>query len=287
MKYDIDRKFKIMCVRFPFNRPFLAVSNLFLRIVTACTPCPKGIKKSRAVLGNVKCSIFVPSKLEGKKMPVLVYYHGGGFGHLAAPHQKRYACRYALGASCAVVMPLCARIPKHRYTKIIGDAVSAYNAACLLPQCDGRVAVMGDSAGGFQAGSVSVLGDRKPTVQLLIYPVTDCEKSSPSMQSYTDTPMWNAKNDRNMWSMLVDENTRTLMQLPVPDVETYIEVAQFDPLHDQGEAYAARLRDAGVRVTFTDTKGTVHGFDFIKSADISKKCIAARIEALRKSFKRS
>lgn len=284
MKYNIDKKISKLRVRFPFNKPCLMFSNIFLRIMTALTPCPKGITKQRAVLGGVKCSIFVPTALMGEKMPVLVYYHGGGFGHLAAPHQKRYACRYALEASCAAVMPLCARVPRHKYTKIIGDAVSAFNAAFYLPFCDGRVAVAGDSAGGFQAGSVSVLGDKKPLLQLLFYPVTDCETDSFSMRTFTDTPMWNTKNDRNMWRMLRDENTMTLMQLPAPDVETYIEVAQYDPLHDQGAAYAARLKAAGVNVTFADTKGTVHGFDFIKSADVSKRCLAARTEALKRSF---
>ena len=109
------------------------------------------------------------------------------------------------------------------------------------------------------------------------------------MKKFTDTPFWNSKNNEIMWRIYAGEHSFDEVSplegaLPEKIAPAYIELAQFDCLHDEGAAYAEKLRNAGGQVTLTETKGTVHGYDIALGTKIVEKYVALRIEALRSAF---
>ena len=109
------------------------------------------------------------------------------------------------------------------------------------------------------------------------------------MRRFTDTPMWNAKNNAKMWQMYLGETAPAdaapdALPLPEQPPRVYIELAEIDCLHDEGAAYAARLSAAGAAVELHEISGAPHGFDAVESARITKKCMQMRADALRRAF---
>ncbi|HWI82067.1 alpha/beta hydrolase [Ramlibacter sp.] len=209
-------------------------------------------------------------------LPVLVYYHGGGWviGDLET-HDT--LCReLANGARCAVVSVDYRLAPEHRFPAAVDDCVAALrwvhaNAASL--HLDGsRIAVGGDSAGGNLAAvaAIAARDDGGPALafQLLIYPATDMRRTAPSHQSngqgylltrdtigyYHDHYIVDARDDLD-WraSPLLHED---LTGLPPALVLT----AGFDPLRDEGLQYADRLSAAGNRAALVCFERQIHGF---------------------------
>lgn len=233
-------------------------------------------------------------------LPALVYFHGGGFFFGAAASHYNAAKAYALGAGLRVVFVQYRLSPKHKFPIPPEDCYAAYlwtleNAALL--GIDGeRVAVGGDSAGGALAAAVTLMardrGVRTPYFQLLIYPVTDRSMNTESNRKYTDTPMWNSTLSKGMWqgyAPIVDEESlgyasplEASDHSSLPDA--YVELAEFDCLHDEGLIYAKKLRTAGSEVVVNEIKGTMHGFDVVEKAPTSKAAIRSRIEYMKKKF---
>lgn len=225
--------------------------------------------------GRVPVRVHRPRRSD-RPMPALVYFHGGGFviGGFAT-HDG--TCRaLAAGGDCVVVSIDYRLAPEHPFPAAVDDALAGFrwvrDHAESLGVDPARVAVGGDSAGGNLAAVVCLLErdaeGAPPAFQLLIYPATDMTRSFPSHRAlgggfFLETPTldWFLDHylppsvDRRDWraSPLFAE---TLAGLPPALVVT----AGFDPLRDEGEAYAARLRDAGVGVVELREPGLVHGF---------------------------
>ena len=132
----------------------------------------------------------------------------------------------------------------------------------------------------------------KPLFQLLIYPWLDDRNVSESYQKYTDTPMWNSTLSKNVGPMTNPDPSATPLAYRSP-VEAdsfdalppaYIEVAEFDPLHDDGVYYAGLLTKTGIAVELLETKGTIHGFDTKVNAPTTRKMLNARVAYMRKMF---
>jgi len=211
------------------------------------------------------------------RLPALVYFHGGGWviGDLDT-HDT--LCRsLANGSGCVVVSVDYRLAPEHPFPAAFDDALAATrwvrSEADALGLDAKRLAVGGDSAGGNLAAAVAIAvrddEDRPPLAyQLLIYPATDQRGNLPSHrangQGYlltSDTIRY--FHDRYLpdpaldldWraSPLLDEN---LAHLPPALVLT----AGYDPLHDEGVAYAQRLSEAGVHASHVDFERQIHGF---------------------------
>jgi acetyl esterase len=207
--------------------------------------------------------------------PALVWFHGGGFvlGSIAS-HDG--ACRALASISGAVVISVDYRLsPEHRFPAAVDDAVAATrwvleNGASIGVDV-ASVAVGGDSAGGNLAALVSLAlrnAPRKPVYQLLVYPVTDLTRSLPSHQAFREGVMLPEKSI--LWFRG--------LYLPDPSYESRPEVspffapdlvglppalmltAGFDPLRDEGKAYADRMRAAGIEVEYVCSQGSMHGF---------------------------
>jgi len=235
-------------------------------------------------------------------LPLLVYFHGGGWvlGGLAS-HDS--VCRsLANGAGCAVLAIDYRLAPEHRFPAAVDDCYAATewaaaNAATLGADPK-RVAVGGDSAGGNLTAVVAQLArDRgAPSLrfQLLVYPATDAGYDTPSyhenatgylleldgMRWFYDHYLGGASDRSDPRASPL--RTRDLRGLPPALVIT----AEFDPLRDEGERYAVRLREAGVPVTLHRYDGMIHGFFAMGSVlDQGKLSVAEAAAALRAALR--
>jgi acetyl esterase len=208
--------------------------------------------------------------------PALVFFHGGGWviGDLESHDQ---VCRaLANAARCIVVAVHYRRAPEHKFPAAVDDAIAATrwiatNAASLGIDAS-RLAVGGDSAGGNLTAVVALdardRGGPPLKLQLLIYPATDMSLEWPSHERHADqlplrrsTMRWfvdhylrNAK-DKGDWRAS-PLRAASFENLPPALVVT----AAFDPLGDEGEAYARALADAKVQVVHERFAGQIHGF---------------------------
>jgi acetyl esterase len=209
-------------------------------------------------------------------LPVLVYFHGGGWVIGDLDTHDTLCRELANGAGCAVVAVDYRLAPEHRFPTAVDDCLAATRwvrtHAGELHLDATRLAVGGDSAGGNLAAVVSITardaGDLTIAYQLLIYPATDQHRTAPSHtsngQGYlltTDTMNYFTGHyitdpaqyrDWRASPLLRDD----LQKLPPALVLT----AGYDPLRDEGAAYAERLTAAGNRATYVCFERQIHGF---------------------------
>jgi len=208
--------------------------------------------------------------------PALVYYHGGGWviGDL---HTHDGLCRSLTNAARCAVLSVDYRLaPESKYPVAVEDSYAALLWIAANADRLGidrrRIAVGGDSAGGNLATVVALAArDRKGprlALQVLIYPVTDHDLDTRSYVENATGYVLTREGMRWFWNQYLAREAQgrepyasplrasSLAGLPPALVIT----AEYDPLCDEGEAYAARLRDAGVPVTLTRYPGMFHGF---------------------------
>ncbi|CAJ4352034.1 esterase [Burkholderia pseudomallei] len=212
-------------------------------------------------------------------LPVLVYYHGGGFT-VGSVNTHDALCRmFARDAQCAVLSVDYRLAPEHKFPTAVDDAEDAlvwlHAHASRFGIDSARLAVGGDSAGGTLATVCAVLARDRGialALQLLIYPGTvghqQTESHARLAKGYllsADTIQWffghyvRDASDRDDWRFAPLDGTRG-----APSFErvapAWIATAQYDPLSDEGEAYADKLRAAGNRVTLVAYAGMIHEF---------------------------
>lgn len=224
---------------------------------------------------DIPVRVYTPQDAVGGDAPLLVWLHGGGWviGDLDTADAT---ARALANRSGAVVVSVDYRLaPEHPFPAGLEDALAALTwsveNAELLGVDASRVAVGGDSAGGNLAAALCqrVRDEFGPHIdfQLLAYPVVDCTLSHPSIDENAEG--YFLTKDAMVWFVghyLADCDPKaaaasplhadTLAGLPPALVIT----AQLDPLRDEGEAYAAALRDAGVSVEAVRYDGQIHGF---------------------------
>lgn len=256
--------------------------QLFLETRPLSTPTPPEIGSVRDVVadgphGQIPLRVYRPAGLPASMpLPAYVYFHGGGWviGDLET---HDVLCRQITAAAGVSVIAVDYRLaPEHKFPAAVDDAwaatrwIAAHGAA--LGVDGGKLAVGGDSAGGNLAAVVALLardaGGPAIALQVLIYPVTDLGAET---QSYTDfAEGFSLTRDSMRWfsaqyltgSRDGDDwrasplRARSLAGLPPALIVT----AGFDPLRDEGAAYAMRLRDAGVMVDYVCFGGMIHGF---------------------------
>lgn len=264
--------------------------------VTLCTrtiPTYDGTK--------IQVHIMEPENVaEDEVLPCLVYYHGGAYVMDLSASYFDLVSNYVKQARCKVVMPNYRTLYKATADACFEDAYSTlvwtYENADILHIDKERIAVGGDSAGGGLTAAVThMTRDRKgPKVcfQMMIYPAVDDSLSTESMKKYTDSPIWNARANRKMWNevkkSLSSEMERYASSLSNKNFtglcNGYIEVEEFDCLHDEGKLYAEKLMENGYEVELNDVKGTFHGYDQSNGKLFGKQIIELRSDRLRKAF---
>ncbi|HSS40917.1 MAG TPA: alpha/beta hydrolase [Solirubrobacterales bacterium] len=244
--------------------------------------------------GTIPARLYVPrtTPADGPR-PLLVYFHGGGWviGDLETHDSP---CRFLAAHSGAQVLAVDYRLaPEHPFPAAAEDAFAAYawvsaNAARFGVE-PARIAVGGDSAGGNLAAVVCLLardaGLTPPAMQLLIYPVTETGRELPSRQTFREGFLLTRRDmayyeDRYL-PPGTDRGDPRVAVLQAEDLSglppAYVATAGFDPLRDEGEAYAQRLREAGVPVALHRHPGLVH--TFINLTAICPTSRAAVLEA--------
>jgi acetyl esterase len=212
----------------------------------------------------------------GRTLPLLVFFHGGGWV-VGSLETHDTVCRHlAVRAECAVVSVEYRMGPEHRFPAAVEDCVAATewaadNAAALGID-PGRIAVGGDSAGGNLAAVVALIArDRsrpRLSYQLLIYPATDAGMEHPSVARYAEGHLLTRATMRWFYDQYLrgpeDVADWRVSPLRAPDLAdvapAFVLTAGYDPLCDEGDAYARRLEAAGVAVRHRRIDGQIHGF---------------------------
>lgn len=300
----IAPELKGIAKRVPYNKAVIRCANLYQAVSLRFTAVPKGVRNRRIQVEGYqglpcKADIFEPANT-GEKLPCLLYFHGGAFSYKASAYHKKLACVYAMAANCRVVFPDYHLTPKYPFPAAYEDGLAVYkytmeNAEELAITTE-KIGLAGDSAGACLAALLcnhyEQEGLWRPCLQMLIYPATDAAMRTDSMKRFSDTPLWNGKNNRRMWAYYCkglkpeERHKAAPMHSCLPQIipDTYIETAEYDCLHDEGVLYGEKLRKAGARVTINDTKGTIHGYDVNPRTSIAIGNIEKRIAFLKSGF---
>jgi acetyl esterase len=226
--------------------------------------------------GSYQIPIRIYTPELNKKLPALVYYHGGGWqrGDIAT-HDS--ICRHlAKFAGCIVVSVEWRLAPEHKFPTGPNDCLAVYewvaNNGDKYNIDVNRLAIGGDSAGGnmtaVTAQRLREINIIQPIFQLLLYPALDLSCSTWSYIDFAEGFFLTTERVKyyvnGYLSSPVDVDNplaspgkqKDLSKLP----RTHIVTAGFDPLRGEGEAYVHRLKDAGIPVTYTCYEGMVHAF---------------------------
>ena len=226
--------------------------------------------------------------------PLLVFFHGGGFvyGDLSS-HEA--SCRFVADRAGVRILSVDYRLaPENPFPAAYDDAVAAFewalDHASEIGADPARIGVGGDSAGGNLAAGVALVACERCAFQLLIYPVVDMTADTESKrlfnlgfyltQDFMDTaekcyiPDGTDKRDPRLSPFFAD--------VPEGVAPAYLCTAGFDPLRDEGEAYARKLEDAGVKVELRRFPDQIHGFFNVISAGRTAR---AAVEAIADALK--
>ena len=224
--------------------------------------------------GGIRVRLWAPS--HAADLPVLVYLHGGGWV-IGGPSTHEALCAaIANRAGVMVAAPDYRLAPEHPYPAPLDDS----EAVVRWFQTNGaevganprNVAVGGDSAGGNMAAAIGLRSQGWQSTEiralLLLYPMLDPRCDSPSFVEYGRGFGLTAETTRWYWSSyLADSGAEAAPEVAVlraPDLSgmppTYVLTCEFDPLRDEGEAFAARLAASGIAISLDRVDGTIHGF---------------------------
>jgi acetyl esterase len=224
-------------------------------------------------LGEIACRLY--SDRDGGSLPVLIYLHGGGWiGGDLDTHEV--LCReLAHGAGCGVVAVDYCLAPENKFPMPFEDCLAAcahvLDHAADFDFDPARIAIGGDSAGGNLAAAVVQSLHRrngnKPNFQLLIYPLTDFRMGTPAFDemqppAFTATEgAWCADQYLRSFADIRDIRASPGLAADLSGLPpAFVMTAEFDPLRDDGEAYAFALVKAGVPVQLRRYPGMTHGF---------------------------
>jgi acetyl esterase/lipase len=238
-------------------------------------------------------------------LPVILYIHGAGWVFGNQHTHDRLIRELAIGVQAAVVFPNYSLSPEAKYPTAIEQSYAVLRWVAEHGPTRGldpaRIAIAGDSVGGNMATAVTLLNKERggPIVQrqLLFYPVTDAAFETESYHQFAEG--YHLRRDAMMWfwdqytTNPGERNEITASPLRASKDElkglppTLIITAEADVLRDEGEAYANKLREAGVRVTAVRFQGTIHDFvmlNALENTQATRGAMALAIAWLRGGF---
>lgn len=231
--------------------------------------------------GRLRIRIYRPAGSVARLLPTILYFHGGGWT-IGSIEAYDLPCRFFCSRSgCAVVAVDYRLAPEHKFPAAVDDAVAAFRwlagEAIALGIDPARIVVAGDSAGGTLATVVCQLARgeaRTPCLQWLIYPATDLAADTTSRATCGEGFLLT----RADMEWFRDQYLHGLGEMADPRVSplraddlsglppALIYTAGFDPLRDEGEAYADRLMAAGVKAVHREFDSLIHGFVGMRGA---------------------
>jgi acetyl esterase/lipase len=254
--------------------------------------------------GNPSVSVYVVNSDVTKRRPAILHTHGGGFISGKAISMIADLQRLALELDCTIVTVDYRLAPETDFRGSTADNYAAlqwlHDEAKALGVDGGRIAVMGESAGGGHAALLALkardIGKIPLVAQILVYPMLDDRTgTTKTPPAPIGTIVWNVVKNRFGWQAFlgmapgtdktpqeaVPARHRDLSGLP----PTFIGVGSIDLFVDEDIAYAKRLIDAGVPTQLEVVPGAFHGFDGIgASTQVAKDFTASKVAALRRAF---
>ncbi|MET7455883.1 alpha/beta hydrolase [Streptomyces sp. NPDC005574] len=239
------------------------------------------------------------TKSDAEPGPAVLFFHGGGyiFGHIDLFDGP--VSRYVSASGVPMLSVEYRRAPEHPFPTPLEDAYTAlcwlHGHADELGVDPGRIAVMGDSAGGGLAAALSILARERggPAIarQILLMPMLDDRTTTPDPH-IEPFLLWSYDDSRTAWPALLGEAAggpdvpATAAPARLDDATglppAYIEVGQLDAFRDEDLAYATKLSRAGVPVEFHLHSGVPHEFDSIAfTSAVARRAVADRVRVLK------
>jgi acetyl esterase len=229
--------------------------------------------------GDIPARVYTPVGVAKERLPALAFFHGGGFV-IGSIETHDGLCRMLANMSgCRIVSVEYRLAPEHPFPAAVEDAFAATswvakNAAQLAIDAD-RLAVGGDSAGGNLAAVVTQMardaGAPRLAFQMLLFPATDLGAHTASRRDFAEgylldmkTMQWFSNHYLGANGDVKNPHASPLLADKFTDLPpAFVMVAGFDPLHDEGIAYAEKLREAGVAVAVAEYPHMVHDFIYL------------------------
>ncbi|MFE6941706.1 alpha/beta hydrolase [Streptomyces chartreusis] len=254
--------------------------------------------------GEVRVRVVRPAGATGT-LPVIIYIHGAGWVFGNAHTHDRLVRELAVGAGAAVVFPEYDLSPEARYPVAIEQnyAVAQW---VVREGADngldaGRIAVAGDSVGGNMTAALTLMakerGDVPLVQQVLFYPVTDASFDTASYRQFAEGYFLRRDAMQWFWDQYTTEEaeraqiTASPLRAGVEQLQglppALVITAEADVLRDEGEAYAGKLREAGVPVTAVRYQGVIHDFvmlNALRETRGAEAAIGQAVSVLRGAF---
>ncbi|MDD3123588.1 MAG: alpha/beta hydrolase [Candidatus Izemoplasmatales bacterium] len=301
-KLRINHELKpLKLLKLPNNLLMIWISNVIIRFLYSVNRPVNGVKQERLTFVmrdgyKLKVDMFVP--LAKKSNSSILYFPGGGFMMSGTHIHKRSLSSIAKELGQVAFLVHYRLAPKYPFPIALYDAYDSLvylrkHAHNFFIHRD-KIGIGGDSAGGNLCAAMSLyLQDQKqpyPLYQMLLYPALDDGKESESRKKYTATPMLRTSMLVFIYKVLFKNGYQNLEKYAYPCLHphiekqppTYIEILEFDPLHDDGIKYQEILLKTNTEVVLKDISGAVHGYDAMFQTDIVQKSLNARIEFIRK-----
>ncbi|MFE0023759.1 alpha/beta hydrolase [Amycolatopsis sp. NPDC059021] len=254
--------------------------------------------------GDVETRIVRPAGATGP-LPVIVYIHGAGWVFGDFHTHERLVRELAAGTGAAVVFPEYSRSPEARYPIAIEENyavakwVTEHGAEKGLDST--RIAIAGDSVGGNMTAALTLLAKRRGDVvfrqQVLFYPVTDANFDTESYLKFAEGYFLGREGMKWFWDQYTTdpaqraETTASPLRASLDELaglpSALVITGEADVLRDEGEAYAAKLRQAGVPVTAVRYQGIIHDFvmvNALRETHAAEAAIAQAIAVLRNAL---
>ncbi|MFI7633535.1 alpha/beta hydrolase [Nonomuraea sp. NPDC049400] len=251
--------------------------------------------------GSVRARIVKPAGAAGT-LPVVLYIHGAGWVFGNAHTHDRLVRELAVGAGAAVVFPEYDLSPEARYPVAIEQNYTVARWVVTDGAGKGldasRMAVAGDSVGGNMAAAMTLMAKERDDVplkfQLLFYPVTDANFDTGSYRQFAEGYFLTREGMKWFWDQYTTDEQERAQITASPLRATVEELAGLPPalvitgeadvLRDEGEAYANKLRQAGVPVTAVRYQGIIHDFvmlNALRGTHAAEAAIHQAVAALR------
>ncbi|HEX8434703.1 alpha/beta hydrolase [Archangium sp.] len=248
---------------------------------------------------TLRARLYTPRAPDGTPRPLCVFFHGGGWVQGSLVSHDGVCRLLAQRAGCLVLAVDYRMAPEHPFPTAPRDALAAFRwvvaHAGELGVDPARIAVAGDSAGGNLAAVVAREEGTAVCFQLLVYPATDLTRSHTSHRTYAHGFLLEKEGMDFFLACYLDDPARQerdplgsplWADVPPHLAPAYVLTAGFDPLRDEGEAYAAKLQRAGVPVEAVCEERLIHGFFSMGGAvDAARAAVERAADSLARGLR--
>ena len=282
----------------PINRILIFFSHIFLGLLYYFQKSNKYIYVKKFKIKSydnkrIKNIIYTPKGIELNKR-CLYFIHGGGFVFNGSYHHYELVKKMAIKLKCKAIYVDYRLAPKYKFPTAPQDVFEVYKWIVAhseeLDINKEEIVIMGDSAGGNLSALTTILAKENnlvlPKINILLYPVLLDGIKTESQIKYIDTPLCNSK-DLDKYSKYYygsNKEYKRVMKAPY-DIElfldypsTYIEVAEYDCLHDDGVLFYNKLKEHGIVTSLNEVKGAMHGYDIAINSKLVEELIDKRVK---------